>query len=155
MHIQLNANYLKTVKFSQVDPRICMNGKMRRLQKIISNYYQKGLVDFNVKGSMLSILFIIAKNKDMLQKRIAHQLVLDPSTLSRDIKKLQQRGFIKISRGEDQRATLLNITKKGLIFLDEVSPVWMNLQNQITEILGDTQIKSLDKILTKAQNELR
>ncbi len=142
-------------EFNKVDPRECINGKVRRLQKMIYNYYQKELKPFNVKGSMLSILFIIGKRKDVNQKSIYNQLILDPSTMSRDIKKLKERGFIEIRKGEDSRNTIINITRKGEEFLEEVSPVWRQLHHNVAEVLGPSNIKALDRILNKAYAHLK
>ena len=46
---------------------------------------------------MLSILFIIGKKKHINQKSVADALVLDQSTISRDLKKLIQKGWVQKS----------------------------------------------------------
>ncbi|MFT6810250.1 MAG: DNA-binding MarR family transcriptional regulator [Saprospiraceae bacterium] len=55
---------------------------------MVDGAYQSKLIAFGLKGSMLSILFIIGKQELVSQKFIADILLLDQSTMSRDIKKL-------------------------------------------------------------------
>ncbi|MFT4566365.1 MAG: DNA-binding MarR family transcriptional regulator [Saprospiraceae bacterium] len=55
---------------------------------MVDGPYQSKLIAFGLKGSMLSILFIIGKQELVSQKFIADILLLDQSTMSRDIKKL-------------------------------------------------------------------
>ena len=96
---------------------------------------------------MLSILFIIGKQKDVNQKMIADALVLDQSTMSRDLKKLVQKGWVNISKGTDSRNSQLSLTTSGYQLLEEVTPVWEALQSKIAKLLGDYNIQQIDQII--------
>lgn len=56
---------------------------------------------FGLKGSMVSILFIIGKRKGISQKELSDALILDQSTMSRDLKKLVAKGWVVVNKGDD------------------------------------------------------
>ena len=77
--------------FDRIDLRTCLNAKLRKLHRIINAAYMSNLKPFGLRGSMLSILFIIGKRPGVNQKVIADMLILDQSTMSRDLKKLVEK----------------------------------------------------------------
>lgn len=146
-----------TSYFDLITPQNCINAKVRKLHRLLDGIYQTNLKPFGLKGSMLSILFIIGKSKGINQKNIAEKLVLDQSTVSRDIKKLGQKGWITIYRGEDSRITELEISERGYELLEKVSPVWEETHRKVEKLLGSFNIQQLDNIIyavRSSQSEL-
>lgn len=143
-----------TPNFDRIMPQACINAKLRRLHKLISSAYESKLKHFGLQGSMLSILFIVAKHKHINQKAVADMLLLDQSTLSRDIKKLVNKSWVAIIKTKDIRHSALELTEDGYLFLEKVSPVWEKLQNTVVEILGTYNIQQIDNISTAIQNSL-
>jgi DNA-binding MarR family transcriptional regulator len=101
---------------------------------------------FGLGGSMVSILFMIGKKKGINQKSIADALVLDQSTMSRDLKKLVNKGWVSISKGSDPRQSELSLTKEGCLLLEEVSPLWYELHTKVESIIGSFNIQHIDNI---------
>ncbi len=127
---------------------------MRRLHRMIDTVYKKRIKEFDLKGSMLSILFIIGKNKGINQKELADRLVLDQSTMSRDIKRLVDKGWVLVSKAEDTRYSELEISKAGYKLLEEVSPVWERTHKEVEALLGSFSIQQLDNITIAIQNNI-
>ena len=88
------SNLVESPNFDKIDPRQCINAKLRKLHRLINAAYQEKIKPFELRGSMLSILFIIGKIPKINQKQIADQLVLDASTMSRDIGYLIKKGWV-------------------------------------------------------------
>lgn len=145
---------LKTPNFDRINPQLCINAKLRRLHRLINSAYQKKIKPFGLRGSMLSILFIIGKNPGIHQKLIADLLVLDQSTMSRDLKKLVQKGWIIISKGEDPRYSKLALTRAGFELLEEVSPVWEALHQSVEALIGQYNIKQIDALTVAIASNL-
>jgi DNA-binding MarR family transcriptional regulator len=99
---------------------------------------------------MLSILFMIGKT-DANQKLISNQLVLDESTMSRDIKKLESMHLIERAKGVDARHTVLTISDSGSDLLDEVAPKWQALHDRMIERIGQENITALDQIMASLE----
>lgn len=143
-----------TPNFDRINPRECVNAKLRRLHRLINSAYMAKIKPFGLGGSMLSILFIIGKNKHVNQKTIAQILVLDASTMSRDLKKLVSKNWIKKSRGEDSRNSVLELTDEGRALLEEVSPVWEELHHKVQGILGQFNIQQIDHLIQAISTNL-
>lgn len=138
---------ISTPSFDRIDPSQCINAKLRKLHRLINQAYQRNINPFGLRGSMLSILFIIGKKAPIDQKTLASKLVLDQSTMSRDVQKLMKRGLIYASVADDARKRLLNLTKEGGILLEEISPVWESLHFKVEQILGDFNVKQIDVLI--------
>lgn len=140
---------LDTPNFDRINPTLCINAKLRRLHRLINSAYQQKINPFGLRGSMLSILFIIGKNPGVNQKTISELLVLDASTMSRDLKKLINKGWVRRSKGEDSRHSNLELTQEGFELLEEVAPVWESLHSKVEGIIGAFHIQQID-LLTEA-----
>lgn len=129
-----------------INPITCLNGKLRKLHRLINSAYLNKFKSFGLAGSMVSVLFIIGKQKGINQKSIADALILDQSTMSRDLKKLVSKGWVVIKKGVDPRHSELELTKEGCLLLEEVSPLWHELNSKVESILGSFNIQHIDNI---------
>ena len=146
--------HIPTPNFDRIDPRTCVNGKLRRLHRLINSAYMAQLKPFGLRGSMLSILFIIGKRRKVHQKTLAELLVLDQSTMSRDLKKLVDKGWVRKHKGSDQRFSELELTNEGYALLEEVVPVWEKMHHQMQDILGTYNLQQIDVITSAIQSSL-
>jgi len=144
----------KSPNFDKIDPRTCVNGKLRKLHRLINSAYMKNLKPFNLRGSMLSILFIIGKKPGVNQKTIADILVLDQSTMSRDLKKLIDNQWVSVTIGSDSRFRELRLTNAGIQLLEEVTPVWERMHHTVEAILGKFNIQQIDAITSAIKENL-
>jgi len=141
-------------RFDKIDPRTCVNGKLRKLHRLINSVYMKNLKPFGLRGSMLSILFIIGKRPGVNQKTIADTLILDQSTMSRDLKKLIDNQWVIKKIGNDSRHKELELTVEGFQLLEEVTPVWERMHHAVQEILGRHNIQQIDLITAAIRENL-
>jgi DNA-binding MarR family transcriptional regulator len=137
---------METKPFDLIEPQYCVNAKVRRIHRLLNEPYQNLIKPYGLKGSMLSILFMIGKMHTN-QKMIAQQLVLDESTISRDLKKLEAMELIERKRGEDARNITLDITPKGFQLLNEVAPKWAELHEKVSKAIGEVQLSSLNSLM--------
>jgi DNA-binding MarR family transcriptional regulator len=129
-----------------VDPRTCFNGKLRRLSRMITGIYEKELIGFGLRSSQVSILMMIGKKESVNQKEIADFLFIDQSTMSRDLTKLIGKDLIRVTKGTDARHSMLELSKKGSKLLNEIVPVWNNMNEKIERTLGSLNASALDLI---------
>ena len=144
---------IATPNFDRINPRGCVNAKLRKLHRMLNNIYMEKFKPYGIQGSMLSILFIIGKNEQVNQKTLAELLVLDPSTMSRDVKKLERKGWLMISKGEDPRSSALNITTEGYKLLEEIAPIWENLHHKVESLIGSFSIQQIDNVMAAINSE--
>ena len=77
-----------------------------------------------------------------LQKR----LVINQTTLTRNLKPLIRDGLLSLSTDtDDQRIKLIRLTKSGKDLYNQALPYWIETQKEVTKKLGSEDI---NKILT-------
>ena len=145
---------IETPLFDRINPVQCVNGKLRRLHRLVNNVYMGKFKAHGLRGSMVSILFMIGKIDGVNQKFIADRLVLDQSTMSRDLKKLKEQGLVSIRKGEDPRYSSLFLTTKGYKLVENIAPIWENLHHDLEEILGLAKIKQIDNLIAKISSSI-
>ncbi len=144
----MSAKQISTPNFDQIQPQLCLNAKLRRLHRLLNGVYMQRFAAFDLRGSMLSMLFIIGKKKRVSQRALAEALVLDESTISRDILKLMRKDLVTKERSEeDARSSLLSLTTTGHELLEEVSPIWAELHRKVEGVLGEHLITQIDAMI--------
>jgi DNA-binding MarR family transcriptional regulator len=152
LYIQL-FNYLSTLKLIQVqktgfknidnfDPRECINGRVSRAQRIISNVFRKHIKPFGITSSQLSMLFVLSKRGVTSQRELSEILYLEKSSVSRNKRRLVSQGWVQ------NEGLNLMMTKKGLSFVEEVIPEWEKAMLEIKDTLGQDGQKGLGTVLS-------
>lgn len=154
LYLCINYTAIKTPNFDIITPQDCINGKVRRLHRMLDSVYQSKLKSFKVKGSTLSILFIIGNRKSINQKSLAETLALDQSTISRDVKRLAQRSLIRMQSGNDPRTCEWQLTVQGKSFLEKLIPVWQEIHSEIERLLGEFSIQNIDFMISALRHNL-
>src|SRR6266511_1755305 len=72
-------------------------------------------------------------------------LHLEKSTLSRDLARMRERGWVAESPGDDGRSSLLRVTAHGEKLLQRAFPAWRQAQQQAAELLGERDIAALGR----------
>jgi len=139
-------NSIPTPNFDEIHPLTCINGKLRKLHKLINTAYKNAYKPFDLRGSMVSILFVIGKRRGISQKEIATTLLLDESTMSRDLQKLVKRGLVQINKNTGTAKSAAELTKEGCLLLEEIAPIWHQLHQKVATILGAFNIQQIDAI---------
>jgi DNA-binding MarR family transcriptional regulator len=77
-------------------------------------------------------------------------LVVDRTTLTRNVAPLERAGLIETAPSGDRRERLLRVTGKGLAALEEATPLWERAQESMVEGLGAPRWKGLIADLSAA-----
>ena len=105
--------------------------------------------EFAVTGLSPSYAFIVMsvnKQPGILSGEVAKIMQLTPSTITRLIEKLEQKGYI--TREASGKFSLLFPTKKSLTLEKTITKAWHSLYARYAEILGEKESKLLtDKVI--------
>jgi DNA-binding MarR family transcriptional regulator len=130
--------------------RTCIAGRLRLLNRVVTNFYDDALRPLGVKVSQLNILIVTAKLGLARPAQVCEILQLDTSTLSRNVKPLQSHGWLEVVPDEDARAQPFRLTPQGKRLIEKAAPAWEKAQRQAGELLGDQGIALLEKAARKA-----
>jgi len=120
---------------------VCFN--LRKASRRITQLYDAALRPTGLRVTQLTLLAAIRVLEPVSMNGLAGAVVMDRTTLTRNLKPLNKRGLIEIQRGNDQRTRKLTITDEGHRVLVKAFPLWQRAQGRIVRGLGDETWKSL------------
>jgi len=120
----------------------CMGMRVRRAARVVANHYDKHLKPSGLKGTQFTLLNTIFMNPAANIGKLADILGLDRTTLNRNLKPLERKGWIRSGSGKDPRTRTLKLTKEGAEILQNALPYWLEAQSGVMETV-DHRIKRL------------
>ena len=127
----------------------CLN--MRRSSQAITEVYDKFLGPSNLKIGQFSLLKHIDKLGPVSVSDLAHNIRLDRTTLVRNLKPLEERGFITDTSIEGSRNRQLTLTDKGIEAYKAAEELWEKAQSFFEEYLGNDNINTFTTLLSKIE----
>ncbi|NOR27280.1 MAG: MarR family transcriptional regulator [Lutibacter sp.] len=116
------------------------------MSRIVDKEFRATLKDFNITESQLSILFALSSSGKVEQGKIGEILVLERSTVSRNIKLLEKRGIV--IKTSDYRPEI-ELTTKGRELVTIITPYWENIMDNLMAKLGNDGIQLIDSLEEK------
>ena len=129
---------------AEFNPRECVSGKVKRLNRLTANVFRKHLSPFGITDSQVSLLFILSKKGKTNQKELTEITQLEKSSLNRNLKRLVDKNYIS-----KQEFPLLKLTHTGKVFVENIIPEW---RKAMTEIKGLISVEGLNGIDTALEN---
>ncbi len=129
--------------------RTCIAVRLRLLNRVVTNLYDDALRPLGLKVSQLNVLIVTARLGLARPAQVCDLLQLDASTLSRNVKPLQARGWLEVVPDEDARAQPFRLTPQGRRLIEKAVPAWERAQRQAAELLGEEGIGLLDRAARK------
>lgn len=126
----------------------CAGINLRRASRAITHSYDRQLLAAcDLRATQVPLLVVLHLAGPLTINEMAERLELDRTTLSRNLKPLEERGLLSIALGEDQRTRLVAITEAGTHSLLQALPVWEAAQAKVEQALGDERFQTLLKDL--------
>ncbi len=116
----------------------------------VTQLYDSAFRRIDLRGTQFAVLAAISKVGPIPMNRLSERLVMDRTTLTRDLKPLERDGFVTVKAGEDKRVRLVELTESGRLKVNQGVPIWESLQDHVFEQMGKKNWNSLMKGLTQA-----
>ncbi len=131
---------------SSSTPCNCM--ALREAARYVTQLYDLHLAAAGLRSTQFSILTRLKKLGPTTINALAHAMVMDRTTVGRNILPLQRRRLIVVKRGEgDARRKELHLTKAGLARLEAGFDGWAKAQAQFEGALGRERASQLRDLL--------
>lgn len=139
----------------------CACYNLRRASRVVTQVFDSYFDEVGLKSTQYTVLAALSYESDgrPTVSHLADALVLEQSSLSRNLAVLERQGLIRLMAGEDdKRERIVILTRTGRAALARGYPAWKAAQAAIAEALDpkelDTQLRSLRR-LTKTAQALR
>lgn len=114
----------------------CFAAGVRLIDRVVSSAYDDALRPLGVRATQVALLGAIASAEHPTAARLSAMLVIEQSTLSRNIARLTDLGLVQAWEGQDRRTAELELTDKGRKILRDALPHWKEAQAVIADRLG-------------------
>ena len=121
----------------------CACGNLRRASRAVTQHFEAALEPSGLKATQFTLLVAAACAGPAPVSGLAEALVMDRTTLSRNLKPLVGRGLLAMSPGADRRRRLVRLTAKGRRALEGALPLWAGAQARIVAGLGPKRWRGL------------
>jgi DNA-binding MarR family transcriptional regulator len=127
---------------------LCTCTMIRQASRVVTQHYDKALLNTGLRMSQLSVLMMLREVGSKNIHELAERLVLDRTTLGRNLRPLERAGFLEIEQsGEDGRARLVVLTKKGEATTAKAIEKWEKAQADFHNAIGRENAIALSKLL--------
>ncbi len=118
--------------------RECLAVRLRMLNRRLTRVYDEALRPHGLSVAQLNMLVAIAFTGHISPTALGEALDLEKSTLSRNVKRLVDQGWVRVWAAVEGRGQLLGITDEGRALIEQVEPAWARAQEQARVLLGES-----------------
>ena len=126
----------------------CYCTNLRRSAGFVSDFYDKAMEETGLTAAQYYLLINLSRLKAVNVTHWAERVGLDRSTMIRNIRVLENHGYIELSEGHGKVYTL---TQHGTDTLEATVPIWNKAQKQIETFLGKEDADAILRIGSKLQ----
>jgi len=144
---------------SQNEPDIlsqeCACATLRKTSRTLTRMYDDALKPSGLLATQYIALVAIQRDQPATMGQLAETMVMDRTTLTRNLKPLEKSGLIVSGKGEDQRTHVVSLTLKGKTAMEKAFPLWRKVQTHVATTLGPKRLAHLLSDLKEAVALLR
>ena len=129
----------------------CLATRIRQLSRIITRVYDDAMRPLGITTSQYTLLAQLAARDSITAVEIGHELDIEKSTLSRNLKRLLALGHINMDPPAGRRGRGLHLTPKGQAILKDAFPIWQDAQTRAVSAMGAESRNVLDGLLSQAE----
>lgn len=129
----------------------CLATRVRQLSRIVTRVYDDAMRPLGITASQYTLLAQLASRDGITAVEIGHDLDIEKSTLSRNLKRLLALGHIVMDPPAGRRGRGLHLSPKGQAVLKEAYPIWCEAQRRAIVVMGADSRAVLDGLLSHAE----
>jgi DNA-binding MarR family transcriptional regulator len=112
----------------------CMN--LRKTARLIAQYYDQRVRPSGLRITQFTLLYTLGLLAPVSVSKLADNMGMDRTTLTRNLGLLEKDGLIERQPGEDARVRMLSLTEKGETSVRETRPYWEIAQKDFLKNFG-------------------
>jgi|SRR5579871_5023063 DNA-binding MarR family transcriptional regulator len=132
--------------------RECVGFRVRMMNRMVTAIYDDAMLSAGLKTSQFTVLVAVASREESRPAELAKFLQMDESTLSRNVDRMCNKGWLKLVPEQDRRSHLIAITDSGRALIRKSYPAWRKAQDEVTQRLGADGVAALKSVLRKLRS---
>ncbi|MDR2819093.1 MAG: MarR family winged helix-turn-helix transcriptional regulator [Desulfovibrio sp.] len=127
----------------------CYCAATRKASRILTNFYDAAIAPSGLKITQYSLLKTLQRLGPVPIAALAEDMLLERTTLVRNLKILSQKALVEIFPDKQPRARLIRLTDKGEEELARAIPLWRQAQEQTRSVLTEEEQTMLGRLAQK------
>ena len=120
----------------------CVNFNLRKAMRAVSQHYDRIMAPSGLRGTQFTTLTVLSRRGAVTITELADILVMDRTTLTRNLKPLEKEGYIKVLPGlQDRRSKRIELTNAGGKAQKAAMPYWQKAQDEMVDFMGKSNAK--------------
>lgn len=129
-------------------PEDCNWLTLRQATRHVTQFYDRFLAPEGLRTTQFSILRKLQRMGPTSINLLADAMVMDRTTLGRNIQPLERDGLIAVRRAQaDRRSKELHVTDKGATRVEAAIKAWVEAQTQFETVFGSGRSSELRALL--------
>lgn len=114
----------------------CGSFNFRRTARAVTRLYDQAFQSCGLRSTQFSILVAVAKMQPKSIGVLSSVLIIDSTTLTRSLGRLQKDGLLTVSPRAARRQRFVSLTPKGEKLLADSLPAWRAAQERFVQAMG-------------------
>ena len=119
------------------DTAACVCFALRKSARAVTQLYDAALDPSGLRATQFSLLAVLRAGGPLTISKLAEAMVMDRTTLTRNLGPVRKRGLVKIAPGRrDKRTKEVSLTVRGAKRLSKADPLWIDAQAHMRKAMG-------------------
>jgi DNA-binding MarR family transcriptional regulator len=114
----------------------CASLNFRRTARAVTKLYDLAFQGTGIRSTQFTILIGVAKVQPVSMSALGEILLIDSTTLTRTLAKLQKQGLLTVSKRGERRQRFVSLTDAGVKSLEDSLPGWRAAQERFVKAVG-------------------
>jgi DNA-binding MarR family transcriptional regulator len=129
--------------------------RLRKAARRVSQIYDRHLEGVGLTITQFGVLASLFGTDRLAIGPLAEQLVMDPTTLTRNLQPLHRQGLVVIETDRrDRRVRWVSLSTLGRQTFEAARPTWREAQAEVRRLIGDEEMANLHDALDGALERL-
>ena len=130
----------------------CAGFNLRRASRAVTQHFDHALAPVGLRTTQFTLLGALAIAGPVSTNELAAGLVVDRTTLTRNLRLLRDAGLVESQPGRSGREVRFTLSDEGRDALARAIPVWREAQGSIVTAFGEarwpTMVAELDRLVS-------
>jgi len=127
---------IKHPKLDLAGTGYCASFNIRRAARTVTSLYDAAMQRAGLGSASFTILVGVAKSEPVAIGVLAKTLAIDPTTMTRNLGRMEKRGFLTVSARSLKRQRFVTLLPAGRKALERCMPFWREVQEQVVGKIG-------------------
>lgn len=123
--------------------RACACSALRRASRAVTQHYEACFRGTGLRATQFTVLATLAQTGPLPLSALATALGLERTTLTRNLRILENKRFVRTLADDDQRVRRIAITKRGEAAALAAFDAWHQAQSTVGDVLRRTGIRDM------------